>query len=366
MDVFFFGYPGEMGGANTEAWHTIRLWRNYGINVHLIPTWGTDPMWRNKLDSIGCITHHVTFEQIQDIPELAGAPTIGMCNSEYIRVAPVLRKMGCPIIWVNCMTFMFDHELHFFEEYGPADAMVYQSEFQRSQLEPALQKLGYQSDSGHLIRGAFDLAEWQFNPRPHVLHEEYFVGRVARPDLDKWSSNTFPIYDRIQVQKKRGILLGVDQRTQEKLGKPPWWIDCLRPLAIPVHDFYSRLHCLLPINGGARENWPRVGLEAMAAGVPIVAQNDWGWREMIEHGVTGFLGSCDEELAHWAAVLAYDEPLRMKVIKQAHERLVTQLANPDLLWNAWKKLFQALGQHVSDVPYIPHAHAFHQTQEVST
>ena len=28
----------------------------------------------------------------------------------------------------------------------------------------------------------------------------------------------------------------------------------------------------------------------MAAGVPIVAQNDWGWREMIEHGVTGFLG----------------------------------------------------------------------------
>ena len=53
------------------------------------------------------------------------------------------------------------------------------------------------------------------------------------------------------------------------------------------------------VNGGARENWPRAGLEAMAAGVPIVAQNDWGWREMIEHGVTGFLGGDDCELADY-------------------------------------------------------------------
>ena len=45
----------------------------------------------------------------------------------------------------------------------------------------------------------------------------------------------------------------------------------------------------------------------MAAGVAVVTQNDWGWREMIEHGVTGFLGGCDEELAHYTAMLAYDE-----------------------------------------------------------
>ncbi len=24
------GYPGEMGGANTEAWHTVKLWRRAG------------------------------------------------------------------------------------------------------------------------------------------------------------------------------------------------------------------------------------------------------------------------------------------------------------------------------------------------
>ena len=38
VDVFLIGYPGEMGGANTEAWHTVKLWRRYGVEVHLIPT----------------------------------------------------------------------------------------------------------------------------------------------------------------------------------------------------------------------------------------------------------------------------------------------------------------------------------------
>ncbi len=98
----------------------------------------------------------------------------------------------------------------------------------------------------------------------------------------------------------------------------------------------------MPVNGGARENWPRVGLEAMAAGVAVVAQNEWGWREMIDHGKTGFLGSCDEELAHYTAMLAYDEKLRMRMVHAARDRLVTELANPDVLWAGWKHLFESI------------------------
>ncbi len=365
MRMFFIGYPGEMGGANTEAWHTIRLWRQFGVDVHLIPTWGSDPVWQAKLDALGCTTHHTSADELERVPGLAGSPVVGMCNSEFIRNAQRFRALGCPIVWVNCMTFMFSHESDFFRQHGPADAMVYQSDFQRSQLEPQLAQYGYKPETGHLIRGAFDLAEWDFRPREHAAGEEFFVGRVARPDLDKWSSNTFAIYERIQIRRKRAILLGVDDRTQNKLGKPPWWADCLRPMAIPVREFYARLHCLLPINGGARENWPRAGLEAMAAGVPVIAQNDWGWREMIDHGETGFLGSSDEELAHWAAVLAYDEPLRQRIARQARERMEQEFANPDVIWSAWKRLFQSIGQHVSDVPGIPHAHTFHGTASES-
>jgi hypothetical protein len=170
------------------------------------------------------------------------------------------------------------------------------------------------------------------------------VGRAARPDLDKWSSNTWPIYNRIQYRNKRALMLGMDERTHQKLGTPPAWADCLKPMAIPVRQFFSTLHCTLPINGGARENWPRVGLEAMAAGVPIVAQDAWGWREMIEHGVTGFLGKSDPELAHYTAMLAYDEALRKEIIAAARKRLVDDLANPKKLWSGWKRLFDSLAE----------------------
>ncbi|WDI40522.1 glycosyltransferase [Bremerella sp. P1] len=363
MRVFLIGYPGEMGGANTEAWHTVKLWVEYGVDVHLIPTWGCDEAWRARVDALGCTTHVVSPDKLDQVPNLPGSPVVSFCNSQFIAHAEQFRKLGCPLVWANCMTFMFDHERECFGKIGPADAYVFQSEFQRSELEPQLAELGYTPERGHLIRGAFDLDEFEFTPRPHAPGEVFVVGRMARPDTDKWSSNTWPIYSGIQYANKRALMLGMDQRTHEKLGAPPVFADCLKPMAISVKQFLSTLHCLLPINGGARENWPRAGLEAMAAGVPIVAQNDWGWRELIEHGVTGFLGSNDCELAHYAACLAYDEDLRQRIVHTARERLVEDLANPKRLWESWKQLFRSVGQYVSDVDGIPHAHTYAGTLE---
>ncbi len=72
MRVFLVGYPGELGGANTEAWHTIKLWRRFEVDVHLIPTWGHDLRWRERADALGCTTHDVTPDQLDTIAELPG------------------------------------------------------------------------------------------------------------------------------------------------------------------------------------------------------------------------------------------------------------------------------------------------------
>lgn len=358
MRVFLIGYPGALGGANTEAWHTLRLWCRYGVDVHLVPTWGVDPAWQSRLAALGCTTHRIEPHQLETVPGLAGAPVVSFCNREFIALVPRLRALGCPLVWANCMTFLFDHERECFAEHGPADAYLFQSEFQRRELEPQLVSCGYTAEQGHLIRGALALDEFEFAPRPHVPNEEFVVGRMARPDLDKWSSNTWPIYAAIPYARKRALMLGMDERTHAKLGAPPLFADCLAPQAITVTQFLSRLHCLLPINGGARENWPRAGLEAMAAGVPIVAQHAWGWRELIDHGVTGFLGADDSELAFYAALLAHDEALRLQIARAARERLVDTLADPQRLWEGWKRLFRSVGQHVSDVDGLPHAHSY--------
>lgn len=363
MKIFVVGYPGDIGGACTELWHTLKLWRQSGVDVELLTTMQPSPRWSLMVDGIGCTTHVISWDQLESIDDLPDSIVVSFCNAEFLANVEQLRSMNCRLVWANCMTWLFEAEKKLYKNGDVFDAYMFQSEFQRSLLEPQLMESGYAPNRGHLIRGAFDLDEFEFAPRPHADGDVFVVGRMARPDLDKWSSNTWPIYSAIQYANKRAMLLGVNERVQEKLGASPLFADCLKPAAIPVKQYLANLHCLLPVNGGARENWPRAGLEAMASGVPVVAQNDWGWREMIEHGVTGFLANNDCELAHYTAMLAYDENLRQQMIEAAYLRLADEFANSDVIWSQWKTLFDSLDEK-SNVPGIPHAKTFYKTQAV--
>ncbi len=348
MRIFQLGYPGNMGGANTECWHTVKLWREAGWDVTLIPTWGQDDAMRTKLDAIGADTVHVErvkpengpsiHPKLADVPGLPGSIIVGMCNRHVFGVIDELRALGCKIVWVNCMTFIDEPEARAWYSHGPADAYVFQSEFQRGKLEPRLRRAGYQPEQGFLIHGAFALDEWPLNPREHVEGTEFVVGRLSRPDADKWSSNHWNIFGAIPYAQRRALCMGWNDQLAAKLGSPPAWAECLEPQSITAQEFMSRCHCLMNINGGARENWPRVGLEAMAAGVPIIAENKWGWQEMIRHGETGFLADNDAEMAYYAAKLAHEEPtrLRMALAGRAH---VERLAEPGRLTNEWQALF---------------------------
>lgn len=53
-----------------------------------------------------------------------------------------------------------------------------------------------------------------------------------------------------------------------------------------------------------------VVLEAMASGLPVVVTDGMGPKELIRHGVTGFVASRDEEFAGWVQTLATGESLR--------------------------------------------------------
>ena len=95
------------------------------------------------------------------------------------------------------------------------------------------------------------------------------------------------------------------------------------------------------MNGGAEENWPRVALEAFACGVPVVAENKWGWPEIIQHGITGFLANNTEEFSYFVASLAYDEVLRIRIAEAALAHLAS-IASPDKLTIQWKNCFSVL------------------------
>lgn len=342
MKIFAVGAPGPVGGACTELAHTIRLWRRFGAEVHVVPTWTMDDSFRPMLDELGVPVHRATKDTIRDVPGIEGAVTVGFCNQHYLDAIPALRSIGCKIVWAPCMTFFFQNELLTFRKHGCPDAMMFQSEYQRGLLEGQLRGFGYDRTRGHLIRGAFDWTDWPYQPRAHPPGGTFVLGKVARPDMDKWSSNLWSIYGRVQYRQRRALVMGLSPESAKKLGTLPEWAEWLRPNDRPVQKYLKEIHCMLTVNGGAAENWPRVGLECFAAGVPVVAQRDWGWREMVEDGTTGLLGSTDEELAHHAACLAYDEALRLRITRAARERLEAELAHPETLWSGWERLFQSV------------------------
>ncbi len=219
MHIFFLGYPGNMGGANTECWHTAKLWRSAGIDVTFVPTWGRDEYWEDRLASIGCATVHAgNADNLVGVPGFRGSIVVAMCNSQAMQARGILKDLGCRLVWMNCMTFLFDNEIAAFRRHGPAEAYVFQSEFQRAELEKVLPTFGYRPAQGRVIRGALSFGELPFCPRPHRPPEEFYIGKLARPDLDKWSSNHWRILERVPYAGRRALAMGWTPPLTRKCG----------------------------------------------------------------------------------------------------------------------------------------------------
>ena len=158
MRIFVVGYPGDVGGASTELWHTLKLWRKSGVEVDLLTTCQPSPRWRALVDEIGCTTHVLQREDLNSVEKLAGSIVVSFCNSEFLTNVDQLRAMSCRLVWANCMTWLFDEEKKLYAESGVFDAYMFQSEFQRDLLERGADLLAgncaaqRQSDAGSAAR----------------------------------------------------------------------------------------------------------------------------------------------------------------------------------------------------------------------
>jgi len=339
--IFVVGYPGELGGADTECWHTIKLWRRFGLPVTVIPTWRATEKWRARLDQIGCTTVRTSPSHLENVSGLRGGVVVSFCNGSFLQAADRLRDLRCKVVWVNCMTWLFPAEKNHYRNREPFDCYVFQSQFQKELLQPQLAEFGVREEQCFRIRGAFAWEEFPFKPLPHSRGTPFVIGRISRPDPDKYTKDTWSVYRRI-LHPVQARVMAWDRRIEQKVGPPPAWAECLPAGAEPAQQFFGQLHCMLQINGGAQENWPRSGLEAMASGVAVVAENRWGWQEMIRHDETGYLADNDEELAWYASRLARDEDRRLDLVRRARRALEEELANPECLWSSWKSLFESL------------------------
>ncbi len=339
--LFVCGYPGDVGGANTELWHTVKLWRSIGWDVTLIPTWTPDKRWQKRLDEIGCHTHQSNPDDLKNVPGLAGRIVVSMCNTKFLATAQRFRRLGCKIVWLGCMNWLFPRERLHYRQCGAFDRHVFQSHYQRDQLAPQLRRFGYEDAQGHVIRGAMDIEEFSYRPLEHRPGEIFTIGRISRAAADKYSPRTWEIYGKVP-HPIRARVLGFNGEVRRRLGPSPRWATCLPQGEQTPHEFLATLQALVHVGGQAVENWPRVGLEAMAAGVPLVVENRGGWPEMIRHGQTGYLCDTDDQFAHYTARLAYDEQHRLQMARQARTALESELADRDSIAAGWRELIGEL------------------------
>jgi glycosyltransferase involved in cell wall biosynthesis len=340
-ELWVAGYPSFYGGADTELDHNIDLWRRWGIAVHLVPMHGQNPATRRRCDARGCHTHSYT-------PTIfAGKVVISFCNGEFLNELPNIAAHGRPrcLLWANCMTWHFDKELDAHRS-GLIDYFLFQSGYQRRLLLPTLEAIG-KVNILEKYRPFFSIENFD---GPNVSLDkpiEYFgVGRISRDDADKYHADTWRMLAKVTAPRPvKAFMLGFGENAKQKCGAAPPcdWLDWMywSPQAIPAYDILRRIHVLLHITGGSRENWPRTVLEAWASGVVPIVDADYGVREMVTDGVDGFHARSPDEAAYLASRLAFDPELLAQMVGAGRETLRREHRDAEACIQPFLNLFNA-------------------------
>ena len=342
MHVYVRGYPHDVGGAGQHLWSVCRLWRSARIDVTLLPMSRPNDRWLQRLNGIGAITR--TERHLEDLDELRGQIVVGFCSEKFLRLAPALREMDCRLVWVGCMSFVHGTERQHYASHGPFDRVVTNSSFQDGTIRPELLQHGYRDEHVVRIPSPFWADEWDYRPRPLAAQDDMIVGRLSRHDPDKYAGDTWSILERARKRQKgrlRARMMAWNERVEAKLGQPPIWAECLKERTESAAEFLGSLHALCHKNGGAQENRPRVCFEAMAAGVPVVAENAHGWPELVRDDETGYLCDSPAEFAERLDSLR-DPARRERITAAARQAVSRELIDRPAIAAAWQDLFAGL------------------------
>jgi len=335
--LFIVGHPGHYGGAASELAHQIKLWhRSFPeIELNLIPTMENchnEPMYQEMLD-IG-----IKYHGARDYSAISKEDAIiNFCSKEYLQDLDIINRQTNRVMWVNCMTFLFDDEMRQGEK-GLISHFLYQRDEVLCGHKHFLQELG---TTGRFMRFSpyFDDSNMDFSVKDQ---EKTHIGRISRQDADKFSINTLHIYEYIVSPKmKEGHFLGFDDRSKAKIGKPFDWIKTYTShRVLPVKDFYNQVDFIVqPMD--TVENLPRIGFEAMFSGKPLVVDNKGGWKTLIEHGHSGFLCNHARDFIYWGSRLAYEPELRSMVAQNARKRAM-EMASLEVSTESWRKVFESV------------------------
>jgi len=114
-----------------------------------------------------------------------------------------------------------------------------------------------------------------------------------------------------------------------KLLSLPPWCHCPDYTGRSVDEFYQGLDIFVYYTDKQNaDGWGRPVTEAMAAGLPVVAEKRGAIVEQIDHGVNGFLATTDDEFIEYVDMLCDDAALREQLGTAARTKAREQFGIP--------------------------------------
>lgn len=335
--IFIAGAPSFYGGADVELAHLILLLRKKEVSVNIVPMHSFDKNARSFFLNIGCEIHEYKSNIFKD------KVVVSFCNGNFLKELPKINKDGRPsmTVWANCMTYTFGDELSSVKD-GLIDVHLFQSKYQKELLIPQLSAFG-KVQIGEGYRAYFDPDDPFSNIKfvKNKQNEIFVYGRISRDDPYKFPQDLWRTYYKVcSPNKKHAVVVGLGPKSNSKVGKPfkSFSHSIYSPGGLSQSTFYDWIHCLVHKTGGSRENWPRVVIESLAAGVVPIVENDYAMSEMIEDGVHGYLCNSSDEMSYRASCMAFDSETRLKIAKEGRNHLVGSLASESNCWSFWNKI----------------------------
>jgi glycosyltransferase involved in cell wall biosynthesis len=332
-EVFFFGWPSHVGGADTKLAHLLRLLHRH-CRLTLVPndlTQLRDLHWRKICRELG-----VRSCLFDELPARLRGTGVSLCNGRFFTdgICRRARERGLRIVWSGEMMWHHEGELEAARE-GLIDQVLYVSPLQRAALEA-----GHGSLPWAMVGNYIDSSLFPFRETPPA---PFTIGRLSRPDPDKYPED-FPVFyealDLVDCQFRvmawseqlavkyrwhefgpRWELLGVAQETSA---------DFLRSLDLFIY----------PLGHRVVEAWGRSTVEAMLTGcVPLVPAGHH-LENLIIHAETGFVCRDFLEYQQHAQELQADRGRRLNMARRCREHAAGTLCRAEEHLKLWMGLFQ--------------------------
>lgn len=337
--LWIAGFPSLLGGADTELLHLIDLWRMYNIEVNLVPMFGCDKEIRQYIVDLGCKVHEYNSDIFKN--KIVAC----WCNGQFLKHLPEIIEKGRPsqILFANCMCWLFDAEKKAHEQ-GWIDKFIFVSEYQEKILFPQLEKINKTNKLNNYfpyfnIKNPMQKLKFKYKKS-----KDYFcMGRISRDDPAKFSSDTWNIFHKVcSPIPTKTFMLGISEKVIKKIGEPPKGLDWMywSPNAIPVHEFYDKIHVMLHKTGGSQESFGRIVLEAYCSGVVPIVEDSYAMPQLVVDGETGFRCKTSDEFSYRCSQLAFDESLRKKMAHAGFDFLINELSNKEKCIEPWINILQ--------------------------